>query len=315
MNAMLYVRGRPLDYDLWEAQGAAGWGWEDVRPYFLRAEDNERGASEHHAVGGPLHVADERSPRPLTRALPAGRRQAAGIPVIADYNGPEQDGAALAQVTQTRRPALEHGRRLPAPGAGPREPRGRHRRARRSASSLEGDRAVGVRCRDRRGREQVARPSARSSWPRAPSGRRSCYALRHRAGRRTCARSASTVRHDLPGVGENLQDHPYVVCIWEATGGSLYGADKPKPLLEWLLRRSGPADLDRRRGVRLRPQPPGPARAPTCSSTSPPAYFDDNGFEEYDGHAFTLRAGAHHAAQPRARAPALGRPGGASRGS
>ena len=53
MNAMLYVRGRPLDYDLWEAQGAAGWGWDDVRPYFLRAEDNERGASEHHAVGRP----------------------------------------------------------------------------------------------------------------------------------------------------------------------------------------------------------------------------------------------------------------------
>ncbi len=63
MNAMLYVRGRPLDYDLWEAQGAQGWGWDDVRPYFLRAEDNARGASEHHAVGGPLRVEDERSPR------------------------------------------------------------------------------------------------------------------------------------------------------------------------------------------------------------------------------------------------------------
>src|SRR3954469_22612849 len=67
MNAMLYVRGRPLDYDLWESQGAADWGWESVRPYFLRAEDNERGASEHHAAGGPWHVADERSPRPVMK--------------------------------------------------------------------------------------------------------------------------------------------------------------------------------------------------------------------------------------------------------
>ena len=67
MNAMLYVRGRPLDYDLWESQGAAGWGWEAVRPYFLRAENNERGASEHHATGGPLNVADERSPRPVMK--------------------------------------------------------------------------------------------------------------------------------------------------------------------------------------------------------------------------------------------------------
>ncbi|HSD78507.1 MAG TPA: GMC family oxidoreductase N-terminal domain-containing protein, partial [Solirubrobacteraceae bacterium] len=99
MNAMLYVRGRPLDYDLWAAAGATGWGWDDVRPYFLRAEDNERGASEHHAVGGPLHVADVRSPRPLTARFLAAA-EAAGIPRVPDYNGPEQDGASPAQVTQ-----------------------------------------------------------------------------------------------------------------------------------------------------------------------------------------------------------------------
>src|SRR3954463_13952182 len=66
MNAMLYVRGRPLDYDMWARGGCEGWAWNDVRPYFLKAENNERGASEHHAVGGPLNVADERSPRRLT---------------------------------------------------------------------------------------------------------------------------------------------------------------------------------------------------------------------------------------------------------
>src|SRR3954467_14952293 len=93
MNAMLYVRGRPLDYDLWEKQGAAGWGWDDVRPYFLRAEDNERGASEHPAPGGPLEVRDPRSPRPLTESFLASA-EAAGIPRIPDYNGPEQDGAS-----------------------------------------------------------------------------------------------------------------------------------------------------------------------------------------------------------------------------
>ena len=70
MNAMLYVRGRPLDYDLWVRAGAEGWGWDDVLPYFLRAEHNERGASEFHAVGGPLNVADQRSPRPLAASLP-----------------------------------------------------------------------------------------------------------------------------------------------------------------------------------------------------------------------------------------------------
>src|SRR5665811_843844 len=101
MNAMLYVRGRPIDYDLWVKAGAAGWGWDEVLPYFLRAEHNERGPSEFHAVGGPLNVADQRSPRPLAQELLAAS-EAVGIPYVADYNGPEQDGASLFQVTQKR---------------------------------------------------------------------------------------------------------------------------------------------------------------------------------------------------------------------
>ena len=101
MNAMLYVRGRPLDYDLWEADGCPGWGWKDVKPYFLKSEDNSRGSSEDHSTGGPLRVEDPRSPRELThRFLEAA--DSVGIPYIDDYNGPEQDGAAIAQVTQRR---------------------------------------------------------------------------------------------------------------------------------------------------------------------------------------------------------------------
>src|SRR6266480_3304363 len=99
MNAMLYVRGSPLDYDAWERQGAAGWGYSDVLPYFLKSEDNARGASEFHGAGGPLRVSEQRSPRSLNRRLLAASG-AAGIPRIADYNGPEQDGASVFQVTQ-----------------------------------------------------------------------------------------------------------------------------------------------------------------------------------------------------------------------
>ena len=102
MNAMLYVRGRPLDYDLWNVPG---WSWSDVRPYFLRAEDNARGASEHHATGGPLRVADER-PRPLTRRFPAAAQEA-GIPCVDDYNGPEQ-GRRCAGRSPSTGAALEH---------------------------------------------------------------------------------------------------------------------------------------------------------------------------------------------------------------
>ena len=87
MNAMLYVRGRPLDYDLWEKAGAEGWGWQSVLPYFMRSEDNARGASEFHGSDGPLIVSEQRSPRrlnaditgcDLSEALLAVARERAG---------------------------------------------------------------------------------------------------------------------------------------------------------------------------------------------------------------------------------------------
>jgi choline dehydrogenase-like flavoprotein len=91
----------------------------------------------------------------------------------------------------------------------------------------------------------------------------------------------------VPGVGENLQDHPYVVCIWESTvGESLYGADKPKPLLEWITRKTGPLTSTVAEAfafVRSRPGLP----APDLQYHFAPAYFNDNGFDEFDGHAFT----------------------------
>jgi choline dehydrogenase-like flavoprotein len=93
---------------------------------------------------------------------------------------------------------------------------------------------------------------------------------------------------DSPAVGGNLQDHPYVVCVWEATAPeSLYGADKPRPLLEWILRRSGPLTSSVAEAfafVRSRPGLP----AADLQYHFAPAYFVDNGAEEFDGHAFTM---------------------------
>jgi choline dehydrogenase-like flavoprotein len=286
MNAMLYVRGRPLDYDLWAAEGCPGWGWNDVRPYFLRAEDNARGASEHHAAGGPLRVEDERSPRPLTARFLASA-EAAGIPRIDDYNGPEQDGASPVQVTQ------RNGRRWSAADAYLRPNMERDNLSVVTGASvlrveLEGGRAVGVRYRGRRGGERVARASREVIVAAGAIGSPQLLMLSG-IGPADHLRSVGVqVNVDVPGVGRNLQDHPYVVCIWEsAVGGSLYGADKPKPLLEWLLRRSGPLTSSVAEAfafVRSRPGLP----APDLQFHFAPAYFNDNGFDEFDGHAFTF---------------------------
>jgi choline dehydrogenase len=287
MNAMLYVRGRPLDYDLWEQQGAAGWGWEQVRPYFLRAEHNARGASEHHAVGGPLHVADERSPRPLTARMLAAC-EAVGVPRIDDYNGPEQDGAAPVQVTQ------RNGRRWSAADA--------YLRPAMSRPNLEvvthgtvlglelaGGAATGVRYHDRRGREHVARAEREVIVAAGAIGSPRLLMLSGIGPADHLRDVGLQVAVDLPGVGANLQDHPFVSGVWEVSDGSLYGADKPRFLLEWLLRRSGPLTSTVAEAfafVRSRPGLP----APDLQFHLAPAYFVDHGFAEFDGHAMTIGA-------------------------
>jgi choline dehydrogenase len=99
VNAMIYIRGHRADYDGWAALGHDGWAWEDVLPYFLRAEDNERGASELHGAGGPLSVIDNRSRyRTCEAFIEAGVE--AGLALTEDFNGPEQDGVGWYQVTQ-----------------------------------------------------------------------------------------------------------------------------------------------------------------------------------------------------------------------
>ncbi len=99
MNAMIYIRGSRLDYEEWEALGLEGWGWKDVLPYFLKAEDNERGASELHGAGGPLRVSDGRSKHQLMDAWVDAAEQV-GMSRNPDFNGPEQDGVGYYQLTQ-----------------------------------------------------------------------------------------------------------------------------------------------------------------------------------------------------------------------
>ncbi len=241
--------------------------------------------------------------------------EAAGIPRIADYNGPEQDGASMFQVTQ------KNGRRFSAADAYLRpaltrpEPRGAHEgdgarrrargRARRRRAPAQGPRR-------RRGRARRARGAAVAP---ARSARRSCCCCRASAPAEELRAAGVEARHELPGVGRNLQDHPFVTVLWEVSDSdTLYGADKPRPLAEWLLRRIGQAQLDRRRGRRLHaharraargrhPVPHGRRllRRPRRRDLRRPLHGD--------------RAGARLAAGARAGVAALGRPARPSRGS
>src|SRR5450631_107441 len=110
INGLLYVRGQHADYDHWRQLGNTGWSFDDVLPYFRRAEDQERGADALHGAGGPLAVSNVCEPHPLCEAFIAAAQQA-GFPRNDDFNGPTQEGAGYFQYT-----ARKGLRRSPAAG-------------------------------------------------------------------------------------------------------------------------------------------------------------------------------------------------------
>jgi choline dehydrogenase len=101
INGLLYVRGQHEDYDRWRQRGNAGWGYQDVLPYFKKAEDQQRGGDAYHGAGGPLPVSDWRHQDPLSEAFVLAAAEA-GIPTNPDFNGATQEGAGFFQTTTRR---------------------------------------------------------------------------------------------------------------------------------------------------------------------------------------------------------------------
>jgi choline dehydrogenase-like flavoprotein len=283
---MLYVRGRPLDYDGWAAQGAPGWGYADVLPYFIKAEDNSRGASEWHGSGGPLRVCEQRSPRLVDRRLLAAT-EAVGIRHVDDYNGPEQDGVSMFQVTQ------HNGRRFSSADAYLRPALKRpnlevRTRATVLGVELDGDRAVGVRVKKGRGSSEVVRAEREVILSAGAIGSPQLLQLSGIGAADDLRAVGVSVRHDLPGVGENLQDHPFVTLIWEVSDEhTLYGAEKPKPLAQWMLRRTGPLSSTVAEVVAFHRTRGGLAAADIQFHMGA-AYYDDHGAATYDGHCVVI---------------------------
>jgi choline dehydrogenase len=143
INAMVYVRGQPGDFDDWAAAGNAGWGWSEVLPYFKKLEDHPWGASQFHGVGGPVRVTDETGKvHPLCASFVASCERL-GIRPTRDFNGPDMEGVGIWQVT------IRDGVRASTSNAylRPALPRGNlelKTRAQATRVLLDGSRAAGV---------------------------------------------------------------------------------------------------------------------------------------------------------------------------
>ena len=173
MNAMVYIRGNRADYDEWrDAYGATGWGYDDVLPYFKKAEGNTRLSDPYHGTDGPLHVEDRRYTHELSHAF-VESAVAAGFKRNDDFNGAEQEGAGLYQVT------CKKGRRWSVDDAYIHPASMRSNFTVRTEAfvmkiDMEGTRATGVTCR-RGGVTQTTRANARDrAVRRRRSPARSC---------------------------------------------------------------------------------------------------------------------------------------------
>ena len=210
INAMLYVRGHPGDYDEWADLGCEGWDWASVLPYFRRAEGNARGADALHGADGPLQVANQSAPREIAQAFidAAGMRQLRHNP---DFNGPEQEGAGHYQVTQFHQgPA--RGERCSAAaaylGAAVRERSNLTILTRSQAQRLvlSDGRATGVEIK-RGGKLQVVEAAREVILSAGAFGSPQLLLLSGIGPRDELAAHGVPVVHELPGVGQNLQDH------------------------------------------------------------------------------------------------------------
>jgi choline dehydrogenase-like flavoprotein len=234
MNAMMYVRGNRADYDTWAQDGATGWSYDEVLPYFKRSEDNEQFRDDYHGVGGELHVSTKRwlsnHWEPFLDAAAA-----AGVPRIDDCNGPTQDGGALIQITTHR------GRRWSAADAFLSS-------AVRKRSNLEvatGAHATKLRIENERvtgvqytsgGQVKTAYAGLEVILAAGAYGSPQLLMLSGIGPADHLSEHGIDTVLDQPNVGAHLQEHPMALMNWRcATDDTLDDAASPRYLLPWLL--------------------------------------------------------------------------------
>src|SRR5690606_22102768 len=246
INGLIYIRGQREDYDHWEQQGNPGWSYKEVLPYFIKSETNQRGESEFHGGAGPLKVSDIGQAHELIEAFIHGA-EASGVPRTADFNGVSQEGAGYYQLTTWK------GWRCSTATAYLKPARKRANlkvasQARATGVIFDGKRAIGVKYMQG-GKEHVAHISSDGGEVLLSAGAIHSPQLLQLSGVGPAAlleQHGIPVIADLPGVGENLQDHLQIRLGYECSKpittndvlNSWFG--QASIGLQWLFRKQGP---------------------------------------------------------------------------
>ena len=243
INGLIYIRGQREDYDAWAALGNTGWGYDDVLPYFIKSEGNQRGAIPLHGGDGPLKVSDIGAKDELIEAFIDGAKQI-GVKRTDDFNGSDQEGAGYYQLTTDKGWRVSTAKAYLVPARGRANLRV-ETDAFAAGLILDGTRAVGVRYRQ----GGVMKEAHCTTEVLLSAGSLQSPQLLQLSGigpRALLERHGVPVVVDAAGVGENLQDHLQVRLSFECTKAittndqlnSLFG--QAKLGLRWMLFRSGP---------------------------------------------------------------------------
>jgi choline dehydrogenase-like flavoprotein len=243
LNAMIYTRGFPADYDFWADQGNPGWSYAEVLPFFKKAEHNERGADDFHGTGGPLNVMDLRSPNRFGELFVQAGVQA-GYPRNADFNGASQEGVGAYQVTHKNGERHSAAKAYVTPNLS-RPNLKVFTGALTIRILLDGKRAVGVeyvhqgQTRRLKCRREVLLCAGAIQSPQI-------LMLSGIGPREHLLAHQIAPIHHLPGVGRHLHDHIDVVQVVDAPRGrDLFGVSPGgawrmlKGIFEWRKQRSG----------------------------------------------------------------------------
>jgi len=287
MNAMMYVRGHPSDYDQWRQLGNAGWGFDELLPYFKKSETfgGEGGVPAFHGTSGPLHVSSQRSPNPLTEAFIAAGRHL-GLNRVDDINGPTQDGIGLTHVTQ------RDGRRWSAADAFL-KPAMKRPNLTVEANCLVhkvavvGQKATGV-VYERGGNITVAEAAREIILCAGAIGSPQILMLSGVGPAGALARHGISIVADLPGVGQNLQDHiASGVTLQCKQPVTLANAESFGNLARYLILGRGPLTSNVGEALGFLRTREGLA-APDIELIFAPAFFMEHGAANPPGHGFTI---------------------------
>ena len=221
INAMIYTRGHPFDYDHWAELGNAGWSYSDLLPYFIKSECNSSLKDEYHGNSGPLHVSHLQSDNPFQNIFLTAAKEA-GFPICKDFNGASQEGLGIYQVTHQNGERCSAARAYLFPHLGKRHNLHIKTQAQVQKLIIQDRRAIGVvyleggRQKQLFARREVILSAGTFLSPQL-------LMLSGIGPASQLLQLDIPVIHDLPGVGQNLQDHPDFIFGYEAKDINLLG--------------------------------------------------------------------------------------------